>query len=1116
MRLVTVLLAIGMIVAPAAARADDDALKFAPVPAWVTKVPVPDVATDATRGQALAVRLLDEQVRFDNAGTHEYHHMVIRVTRAEALSAAGTIELPWQPGIGTLTINSLKILRGDQVIDVLKSQKFSIIRRENKLETGMLDGQLTAVMQVAGLQVGDSISLETVLDQRNPILDGHNEAMGSLFGGLTADHFHYAISWPQGRDVRYRVGDVLPKPRVATHDGITSVTIDTTAYNAPAAPASAPARVLQRGEVAASDFTGWNEVATLFAPLYAKASTIPADSPLQAEVARIAAASEDPKARAAAALQLVQSQVRYLADVSGLGGYLPADADTVWKNRYGDCKGKSVLLLALLHALGIEARPALVSSDHGDGMDTALPMPGQFDHVIVEATIAGKTYWLDGTRLGDRSLDALEVPAFKWALPLDPDDATLVALKPTPPAKPETEFSMTFDASAGIGIPAKASGEMLMRGDSGLSINAGLSAMSDADRDKALRDYWKKQLDFVTIDKVDYAFDDKTGEARMSFTGTGDLDWSVTGANPTREYIADYARVGETIAPDRKDGPLQSVPVVLTPDYDVVHETIRLPHGGKGFFLDGDQIDSTIAGIHYVRTARIADGIFTMTTTTRNPAAEISLADAKAADTKATALHDKTLAIRIPYDYAFSDAELAALHKDGAGDQTADKDGDDAALNAALNKVQTQMRANDTAGALKTLDAAIAKSGSTARLYSTRAGVHLMRGEQQAADADLDMALALDPHDRVALRDKVAGLSNKGRYDDASIVLDKLILLDPGEADLYLQRANLRSALGNSEGALADLAIVTRLQPDNVDAQASKVSILTKDRRYPEALTAADTFADKFPTRPEAQAMRANILYLMGRRDDARAAIARSLAIGPTVNAYATALDDGLAATDDEALADALAMARLEPAAYLEARALKPAMAAPDGYDKLLAVYDAALKAHPDERDGILMMRSSVNEAAGKADKALADLDTLVSEHPKAAMYLNNRCWFRATNDIQLAEAAKDCDAAIALTDGPSFRDSRGFLDYRRGDYKDAITDYDVALGKSPDAVASLYGRGLAKMAAGDDAGGRADIDRARGLSPTIDDRFAAYGVTPPVDKLATPGDGKAAQSASK
>src|SRR3546814_6567111 len=104
------------------------------------------------------------------------------------------------------------------------------------------------------------------------------------------------------------------------------------------------------------------------------------------EAARIAAAHSAPLDRASAALKLVQRDVRYIYVGLGNGNLTPATAEETWQRRYGDCKGKTALLLALLARLGIEAEAVLANNSGGDdGLDERLPNPGMFDHVLVRS-----------------------------------------------------------------------------------------------------------------------------------------------------------------------------------------------------------------------------------------------------------------------------------------------------------------------------------------------------------------------------------------------------------------------------------------------------------------------------------------------------------------------------------------------------------------------------------------------------------------------------------------------------------------------------------------------------------------------------------------------------------
>jgi tetratricopeptide (TPR) repeat protein len=166
-------------------------------------------------------------------------------------------------------------------------------------------------------------------------------------------------------------------------------------------------------------------------------------------------------------------------------------------------------------------------------------------------------------------------------------------------------------------------------------------------------------------------------------------------------------------------------------------------------------------------------------------------------------------------------------------------------------------------------------------------------------------------------------------------------------------------------------------------------------------------------------------------------------------------------------------------------------------YDAALAIMTPILAAHPTYAKA-LEARAVIYATMGKYDLAMADADAAVAATPTDYRAFNARCWVHAATNKDLDTAQNDCAQALMLQhDAADALDTSGFLDFRRGDMKAAITDYDAAIDGDPTVASSRYMRGLAKLRSGDTEGSAADIDRAKDIDPYIGDEFATYGVKP-------------------
>ena len=642
-----VLLAEVMLVASVSAQLPDR-IVIEPVPTWVVAASPSSVPEPGFAG-AVDVRLMDIQSRIDEIGLHQYFHQITRIVSPEGLPLLGNFGVAWQPKISGARVHLLKIRRGTTIIDLLSGGgAFQILRREANLERQQIDGSLTAVMPIPDLRVGDELEVAWTLDQRNPVLGGRSESRQMFVPGPTFGRFLIRYSWPRKRQVAWKSGNRLPPAVAVTLSDESGFAIDQSNYSIPPVADGAPARFMEQSAIEVGEFADWGVVVKTMLPLFAEATRVTPKSAVVGEINRIAALTVDAVARASEALRSIQDNIRYFARTDGLGGYKPEAADSVWAARSGDCKGKTVLLLALLRGLGISAEAALVSSNSGDGLDARLPMPSQFDHVIVRATIAGKTYWLDGTRLGDRSIATLAVPQFKWALPIREGSRALIPLVATDPPLPEAEWRLDLDARGGIDKPANAHALLILRGERASTTRTAWSFIPGARRDEFMRKLWLERHDWIKPDTMTYRYDETLGEVRLDMIGTGDMDWNNKDGETYNEYEPARSTMGQNLTWKRPEKLQAAAPISVASRFDVSHQTVMLPDGGKGFRLEAEPIDATIGGVHYMRTQSLKNDRFEMTAITKSSEGELSYVAAVAADKATDALVKKRVFLYLP------------------------------------------------------------------------------------------------------------------------------------------------------------------------------------------------------------------------------------------------------------------------------------------------------------------------------------------------------------------------------------------------------------------------------------------------------------------------------------
>ncbi len=602
--------------------------QFGPAPSWAKSEPSPS-AGSAEKDAPFHFLLTSSQERLTAKGVENFVEYVVQPSNQAGLQAIGTVVIPWNINRADLTLNAVTIERGGKVIDALRREDVSVIRRETGLEKSTLTGVRTVVMPVRGLQVGDKLRV------------GFTFNLQSRFGA-TEEVQDVDYSFPVRRSVRrFLIADDLPvhwavdpSAKELTGKGIPGFheRLFISDNMVPAKERSfVPAR-LKTKIIQVSAYKSWQQVADPLIPMFDEARKVADDSAVAALATKIATTHSDVEGRMLAALRTVQDDVRYVALLLGDGDYKPMSAEEVWAGRFGDCKGKTALLLALLDRLGIKAEPMLAAVQYDDGLEHRLPSLAMFDHVYARARIGDATYYLDGTDYGQRTLEELRMGTTVHVLPLVAG-TSLVTIPDVMPSKPLQDAALVWDASGGVTDDIPFTATLTLRGPAAADMRAKTATSTDHDK---LVETLKSKVPGVSnkaLELVSTEPNAADGSYVAKFKGTASIDWRpVDGMKGNRMEFSQttVSWDGEFDRDDDGDG--NNAPVLLAfPYWEHSTESIVLPNGGKDFRVDAEAIDKTVAGTKISRTVTMKDGVVTVTNDFRRLQRELSAADARAA-----------------------------------------------------------------------------------------------------------------------------------------------------------------------------------------------------------------------------------------------------------------------------------------------------------------------------------------------------------------------------------------------------------------------------------------------------------------------------------------------------
>ena len=388
-------------------------------------------AEKVSPGDTGFVVLLDEAgYTFEaNGRSRTTQRHIFRIVDESAIDGLGTLEVPWAPWYNDRPTVAARIVSKDGTVHTLDTKAITEAPAREDLDIFSDNRVLRAPLP--GVAVGSVIEYVIEFNGNNPI----SEAGASdifIFGGYApTQRTRVTIEGPASMEPRV-VNKTDVQPKIEEKNGRRTMTFESGRIEGRKDfEAFLPFDTISLPYIAFSTGSSWGNLAKRYSEIVDKQIAGDDLKKFTHDAIGNATVRHDVIARALAA---VEKNVRYAGVEVGESSIIPRPPHTVLGNKYGDCKDKATLLVAMLRQAGIAAHVALLRAGEDFDVHPELPGLGRFNHAIVrvDATAAEPAMWVDPT---DDFAHAGDLPAQdqgRLALVAATDTSSLTKTPETP------------------------------------------------------------------------------------------------------------------------------------------------------------------------------------------------------------------------------------------------------------------------------------------------------------------------------------------------------------------------------------------------------------------------------------------------------------------------------------------------------------------------------------------------------------------------------------------------------------------------------------------------------------------------------------------------------------
>jgi tetratricopeptide (TPR) repeat protein len=363
-------------------------------------------------------------------------------------------------------------------------------------------------------------------------------------------------------------------------------------------------------------------------------------------------------------------------------------------------------------------------------------------------------------------------------------------------------------------------------------------------------------------------------------------------------------------------------------------------------------------------------------------------------------------------------------------------------------------------------------------------------GQIELADRQFAEALRTSNADAGVGLNYASFLQRRGNTDRAEQLLSELAARQPANAVLWSRVGQLRLARQDWSGAQEAADTLRKLGTDVGMADQLLAESLSGQKQFDASVGVLQNAYSASPDSPRAMYALVSALMRAQKADRAVAFLAKVLDKDPSnvdalVLMASVALAGNRPAEAKERLQKAIEVKPKDSMAY---RALADLHLRQGKPEESINVLLTGLAALPTD-SALRLALAGALERKGDITAAITEYETLARAQPGSMIVSNNLASLLSDHATDPASLERAYALALSLrkSEVPQFKDTLGWVHYRRGEYKEALSLLEDAAQQLPNLALVRYHLAMTYKAAGDSTKAAAELNRALQLSGSED-----------------------------